>query len=324
MTGRLAIALRRDGGALRVDLAQSPGPSPARLLAGRSPAEAAALVPLVFNLCAVAQGRAARAALDLAPAAAGEEAALRQEHIRDHLHCFAVTWPALFGDGPDLGLLGQLRAPAAVLRQGLVGGAGAVDLLSPARFDGLLQRGETALFRLLGAIRRRLRPDWGRASLPAPDIEAFRARLAGEPAGPCETSALDHVGTAPLVQALEAGEGRSLFVRLVARVLDCLRMLDPRRLPAPALAPLPGLGLAPAVRGMLGHRAVVSAGRVVDYRLLSPTDWNLAPGGIMARVLDALPPGEDLPFLARLAVSVLNPCVPTMIAIDGQRYGAHA
>lgn len=75
---------------------------------------------------------------------------------------------------------------------------------------------------------------------------------------------------------------------------------------------------------MLGHRAVVSAGRVVDYRLLSPTDWNLAPGGIMARVLEALPPGEDLPFLARLAVSVLNPCVPTMIAIDGQRYGAHA
>lgn len=324
MTGRLAITLRRDGGALRVALAHRPGPSPARLLAGRSPVEAAALVPLIFNLCAVAQGRAARAALGLPQEPAGEETALRQEHIRDHLHCFAVAWPALFGAGPDLDLLGHLRAPAASLRRHLIGGGGAVDLLSPARFEALVQRGETALLRLLGAIRRRLRPDWGQASLPAPTLAEIQAGLAGAPLAPCETSALDHVGRVPLVMALEAAEGRSLFLRLVARLLDCLRMLDPGAELAPAVAPLPGLGVAPAVRGVLGHRADVSGGQVLDYRLLSPTDWNLAPGGIMARVLEALPAAGDLPFLAGLAVSVLNPCVPTTIDIDGQRIGAHA
>ncbi|PWR23152.1 nickel-dependent hydrogenase large subunit [Zavarzinia compransoris] len=328
MSGGLAITLDRAGDRVQAELALTPGPAPARLLAGRGAAEAAALVPLVFNLCAVAQGRAARAALGLAGHDAGEETALRQEHLRDHLHCFAVAWPALLGQGPDNDLLaaaGALaRGEGAALRERLTGRAADLGDLDGPGLDRVLAAGETPLLRLLAALRRRLQPSWGRASLPAPTPSDVAGRLAGGQAPLCETTALDHVAGRPLVAALAAAEGRSLFLRMIGRVLDCLRVLDPRALIAPALAPAPGVGIAAAVRGVLGHRAELRDGRVADYRLLAPTDWNLAPGGILARVLNALPAGEDLPFLARLAISCINPCVPTVLAIDGRRYGPHA
>ncbi|MDD3443764.1 MAG: hypothetical protein PHS60_00010 [Zavarzinia sp.] len=327
MSAGLAISLVRDGRRTRPMLEFTPGPDPARLLAGRDPASAAALVPLVFNLCAVAQGQAARAALGLEPA--GDEAGLRLEHLRDHALCFGVAWPAALGQEPDNALLSRLvafgaGADASVLRCHLVGGPVDVGGLTLPEFDRLLRDGATPLTRLMAAIRQRLHPDWGRAGLPRPTVAEVAARLDGASIPPRETTALDHVGEAPLLRALEAVEGRGLFTRMVARLLDCLRMLDPRARLAGAARPATGIGVAAAVRGILGHRATVADGRVTGYRLLSPTDWNLMSGGILSRVLAALPADGDLPFLARIAVSCVNPCVPTTIEIDGRRFAAHA
>ena len=75
----------------------------------------------------------------------------------------------------------------------------------------------------------------------------------------------------------------------------------------------PGVGLAEAARGLLAHRARIAAGVVADYRVLSPTDWNLAPGGVLARALAELPASSETRRLARLVVSCINPCVPTTI-----------
>ncbi|MFZ2868809.1 nickel-dependent hydrogenase large subunit, partial [Zavarzinia sp.] len=298
---------------------------------GRSPAATAALVPLVFNLCATAQERASRGALGLP--GGGGEAALRQEHLRDHAFCLGVTWPSLMGAGPDNELLSRVAdhgagrnpaATAAALRHHLLGDTMDVGALTPPLIDRLLAGGATAFLRLLAAVRGRLRPDWGRAALSAPSPADISDHLAGRPVPLRETTARDAVAGYPLLLALEAREGRSLFARMVARLLDFLRVLDPAAVFAPALSPAPGIGIAMAVRGFVGHFAELRDDRVAAYRLVTPTDWNTAPGGILAQVLAALPAAGDLPFLARLAVSCVNPCVPTTIAVDGARFDAHA
>jgi len=131
-----------------------------------------------------------------------------------------------------------------------------------------------------------------------------------------ETSALGRVGRTPLLAALLAAEGPSLFVRLIARLVDCLAALRPAGAGLPALPPAlaSGLGLAPAARGLLGHGARVEGGRVAAYRILSPSAWNLAPGGLLDRAFAALAPGPDARRLAPLLISALNPCVPVSLA----------
>lgn len=327
----LAITLERTGEGIRPTFEMTRAGDPARLFTGRSPAATAALVPLVFNLCAAAQERAARGALGL-PCAGGEDV-IRQEHLRDHALCLGVTWPALLGEGPDNGLLslvaehGTGRAPAttaAALRYHLLGAAGDGGPLTLPALERLMASGATAFLRLLTAVRARLRPHWGRAALPAPSPADIADHLTGRPVPLRETTARDAVAGHPLLHALEAGEGRSLFARMVARLLDFLRVLDPAAVFAPASRPAPGIGIATAVRGLVGHFAELRDERVAAYRLVTPTDWNTAPGGILAQVLAALPAAGDLPFLARLAVSCVNPCVPTTIAVDGARFDAHA
>jgi len=329
----LTIELSLDRGRIRPGLSLAAGPAPARLLVGRRPAEAAALVPLVFNLCAAAQARAARGALGLDDI--DDDATLRLEHLRDHALCFAAAWPAALGEGPDNRLLSLVAAhcgdggPATAdrLRLHLVGSA-ADDLagLDDRGLERLLNRGATPVTRLLATVRRRLSPPWGRAALPSPTAGDIAGVLGGDAPRPLrETTALDHVADAPLIAALDRNEGRSLFLRMVARLVDCLRCLDPaalfRRHPTPA----PGIGIAGAVRGLLGHGARLDEqGRVAAYRLVTPTDWNLAPGGVLEQALGALPAGGDLPFLARIAVSCINPCVPTSLIVDGRRFATHA
>lgn len=328
----LTISLDSGGGRVSPRLDLVPGPGAARLLVGRDPAAAAALVPLVFNLCAVAQGRAARAALALPET--GDEAVLRFEHMRDHVLCLGIAVPSMLGRAPDREMLTRFAqcsagddppASAARLRDHLLGpSADDPAGLTPAAYDRLLAAGETPLLRLLSHLRSRLRPDWGRADLPRPSADEVAIRLEGGEVAPRETTALDAVADQPLVQALEAIEGRSLFVRLTARLLDLLRKLDPATSVPAAQSPRPGVGVAGAVRGVLGHRAEVVDGRVASYGMLSPTDWNLAPDGLLTRVLAALPVGEDLPLLACLSVACVNPCVATTIMVDGRKVAAHA
>lgn len=331
MTGAgLVITLDRTGGGMRPTFEMTRGPDPARLFVGRGPAATAALVPLVFNLCASAQERAARGALGLP--GGGTEAALRREHLRDHAFCLGVIWPALLGGEPDNELLARVavhgagRDPAAAeaLRLHLVGTTADFGALTPTALDRLLAGGATAFLRLLAAIRGRLRPEWGRAALPAPSPADISDHLSGRPVPLRETTARDAVADNPLLLALEAGEGRSLFARMLARLLDLFRALDPASPFPPATCPAPGIGIATAVRGFVGHFAELRDGRVAAYRLVTPTDWNTAPGGILAQVLAVLPASGDLPFLARLAVSCVNPCVPTTIVVDGERFAAHA
>ena len=93
--------------------------------------------------------------------------------------------------------------------------------------------------------------------------------------------------------------------------------------PKPPLteASLPaGVGLAQvqAARGLLVHRVAIQAGRVADYRILAPTEWNFHPQGAAALGLATLPDADDatLRRLAGLFVTALDPCVAYDVRLD--------
>ena len=54
-----------------------------------------------------------------------------------------------------------------------------------------------------------------------------------------------------------------------------------------------GLGQVQAARGLLVHRVAIRAGRVADYRILAPTEWNFHPQGAAALGLATLPGAVD-------------------------------
>ena len=99
LEGRVVIELpRRPGAPARVDFVE-PG-DVGGLLRGRPPAEALALIPLVFALCRSAQSHAAvtalEAALGLAPAPrtrAARAALIAMETLREHSLRIALDWP---------------------------------------------------------------------------------------------------------------------------------------------------------------------------------------------------------------------------------------
>lgn len=327
------LAITRDagseGGAWRITRERAA--DPARVLVGRTPQEAARLVPLVFNLCGAAHGLAAAAALGLPQPA--DPAAMARETVRDHALAILHHWPAALGEAPDRDALGLLARPGgdAGLAAALVGDAGALAAFSPEELDAWLRAAPTPTARRLAQIRR-FDPAEGRAALAElteADVTcALQAAAAPspQPAAPLrETGALGRTAGAPLLAALMAAEGRSLFVRLLARLVDCLAALAAAA-PAPA-APQwpqspPGLGLAPAARGLLGHAARVEDGRVAAYRILSPSAWNLMPGGLLERAFAALSSGPQGWRLAPLLVSAINPCVP--IVLVPAREATHA
>ena len=73
-----------------------------------------------------------------------------------------------------------------------------------------------------------------------------------------------------------------------------------------------GVGIVEAARGLLVHRVRLTGGRVADYRIVSPTDWNFGERGIAARCLTALDghgDAVDRVTLAHMVVNAIDPCV---------------
>jgi hypothetical protein len=79
-----------------------------------------------------------------------------------------------------------------------------------------------------------------------------------------------------------------------------------------------GLAQVQAARGLLVHRLTLEQGRLADYRILAPTEWNFHPQGAAALGLATLPAADD-PTLRRLAglfITALDPCVAYDISIS--------
>ncbi|MBK1617110.1 hypothetical protein CKO42_01320 [Lamprobacter modestohalophilus] len=74
-----------------------------------------------------------------------------------------------------------------------------------------------------------------------------------------------------------------------------------------------GVGSAEAARGLLVHRVTMINGRVEQYQILAPTEWNFHPQGVVAQGLTAIArsgaEGAELERLARLYITAVDPCV---------------
>jgi|GEM_PF-1902595 len=89
-----------------------------------------------------------------------------------------------------------------------------------------------------------------------------------------------------------------------------------------------GIGWARTARGTLLHLARIEQGRVTAYRILPPTCWNAASGGVMAAALQGLAQAQA-PHCAEQLLLLLDPCAPFEIEItpvtpaqpDGNNHG---
>ena len=176
-------------------------------------------------------------------------------------------------------------------------------------------------------------------AMPAIGDSVLSALLAGDSADafvaapswsgvPCETGALQRQCDNPSVAAAQQTYGNALLPRLLARlfeltdVVERITRLVDEVAPAaagPAVAPVNGSGIAQveAARGRLVHWLRIADGKVADYRILAPTEWNFHPGGALAQGLLSLPVDGSLPQLARLLVDAIDPCVEAHIEVTG-------
>ncbi|MFG1422130.1 nickel-dependent hydrogenase large subunit [Roseixanthobacter liquoris] len=304
-----ALTIARPGIAAGWHFTSVPMPDPEPLLVGRRVEEALELLPRLFNLCGAAHHAAACHALGVPDAE--NAGAMRAETVRDHGVALFHLWPGMLGMSSDrtgLALLGR-GMPAELARH--VCGGDDLPAFSLSDLDAWLARAPTPTAGLLRDLRERLDPAWGRAALPPMDVEALDSPLMEDaPSSRHEATVLARVRVAPVIRALLQKEGASLFARLLARIVDLLWMAQggrDARLHGQAGA---GIGYAQAARGMLVHRATVKDGRVLAYRVRTPSAWNLAPGGLFAQMLAALPARREAQMLARIAECAVNPCVP--------------
>lgn len=132
--------------------------------------------------------------------------------------------------------------------------------------------------------------------------------------------------TGPWTRALDrpARVPDNAWMRLIARLVDLLQLAQPggaRRLAHGALA----LGQQTAIawtemaRGLLVHRVQLDAAgeRVIDCRVLAPTEWNFHPRGVLARALVPLS-GPRAAAQARCLAAAFDPCVPFRVATTGE------
>ncbi|MBO6757330.1 MAG: nickel-dependent hydrogenase large subunit [Roseibium sp.] len=140
----------------------------------------------------------------------------------------------------------------------------------------------------------------------------------GRGSDPCpETSPLDRRRSHPFL----ASSGKpSVMDRHIARLIDlAATLLELRRMvldrtvephmPGPVRSE--GIGMVETARGRLTHQVSMHRGAVKTYRIVSPTRWNFAAGGIAERCLNTLRGAapDDRVTCASLIVAAIDPCV---------------
>jgi hypothetical protein len=195
------------------------------------------------------------------------------------------------------------------------------------------RRGATPAARLIGWLLATGQGGLGRCTVAplTPGVLAARLAQAGDGGAaaptwagrPYETSPLTRNLAEPLIADLVAAFGNGLVSRLAAQLAEVARFVAPvlgddgagevaeEATPELARDPGAGLGLVEAARGLLAHRVVLAGEQVVDYAILSPTDWNFHPLGVVAQGLAGLceEAGAIAEPLARLFVIAVDPCV---------------
>lgn len=360
LEGRIDIRLTRHGDAVTdVEIRSSRPQLAQKLMAGRSPDEAADLAGLIFSLCGKAQKVAAQAVCEAARGLPPSRDALkRREHkvqvelAQEHAWRLLLNWPEQAGsalklapDMPSLLLLRQKAKDPLAFADVLENLLGAVLLCeSPeqwlardlAGFDIWRRDGRSLVAKLFADLGDGPDPGVSRCPLlpPLAKLDAGSAadlarRALADPAfcaaplwngAPAETGALARMADHPMLAAWIARRGSGAGARLLARLLELAEL--PQRLraePDPAgrskvvrawpLEENAGMAGVETSRGLLLHVARLKDGKIADYRIVAPTEWNFHPAGPLAQALSGLGAGAGLESAARLVSQSLDPCV---------------
>ncbi len=130
-----------------------------------------------------------------------------------------------------------------------------------------------------------------------------------------ESTPLSRQQASPLMADLHSCYGNGLLARFVAVLLEVAAIQQGLKLSAGSASACAtdGIGLAQvqAARGLLIHRLALSQGRVYDYRIVAPTEWNFHPGGVLARGLKSLQAADadGLRQQAEWLINAVDPCV---------------
>ncbi len=264
LEGRIDIILRRGvAGPAGVEIRSSRPQLAQRLMAGRTPEEAAELAGLIFSLCGKAQRVAAQAACAAARDETADETTMEEREARvlaelaqEHAWRLLLNWPEQAGLEPDMpGLLALRRGPAdpadfagvleTLLEEHFLGEPPEAWLERDlAGFDDWCFQGGTLPASLFAGLGRGA--DIGSCSLDLlPSLEYLEEAAFAELAGsamddadfcarplrhgrPAETGALARNLEQPLLAEWIAERGRGSGARLLARLLELARL--PRRL----------------------------------------------------------------------------------------------
>jgi len=267
---------------------------------GRQPS-IAAVAPVRRQLAAAI---ARQHANEDAPALLAHEVAAALDALAaDHVYGES---PTLFLARGDAGAMLPASLAAALLAKAPGLGRSATALMPTADASGLLE-----------------------AVVPGLRCDAEFARAPLWNGMTVETGALARNCDQPMMASLLQREGRAVVTRMAARLVELASLLGSLHAAAvtgtsgigwvAALTLEPGDGLAAVqtARGLLLHRARLAHGRVVDYQIVAPTEWNFHPAGPLVQGLEGMEVADAsvLSRQARLAIQALDPCVACSVEV---------
>ncbi len=157
-------------------------------------------------------------------------------------------------------------------------------------------------------LRDRLHERGGRDFIARPDWNGMNF----------ETGPLARCHEQALVAAIIDKYGTGLLARHVARLVELaaipdeiLMLLDGQRDVRRLSAKVQGIGMVETARGRLFHSVQMREGKITDYRILAPTEWNFHPAGSAAKSLRTLACAGDSEWKqqAQMLVAAIDPCV---------------
>lgn len=173
-----------------------------------------------------------------------------------------------------------------------------------------------------GSVALMPHPDeaWLKEAAEAMRGEAFAQQPEWRGA-PLETGALARQRQHPLLQALTSEEGSPVFARIVARLVELVRLAADGGSAAwfgsQSLGNGAGIAWVETARGLLMHRIVTDGERVLQYRIVAPTEWNFHANGALVQGLRGMAAAseEDARSRAQWLVQSLDPCVACEITV---------
>ena len=332
----LLRARLRAGAVEKVEIV-SPRVDPSPVFLGLKPEEAAILAGRLFSLCPVSQSLAARMAGEAALGVRIDATARRDwalglvcERLGEMLRASLLDWP---GAAPVPEDVGCLRDALKALRAAPAAGAAVLPGLHAATeglglggadgksfFDRQIAEARDDESQVVMAPRA---PDFLAAG---DDAEIFAAMIldrgfsrAPTLPGRCpETGASARRGcTGSLADRLEAR--RDDMTAALDTIEQLLRGGEP---PQDALTAMGGNGrgfaAVDSARGRLYHSVQLDeAGRIADYRIVAPTEWNFHHEGPFARALRAarIDAGAEAKRRIERLAFVFDPCIRAIAEI---------